>query len=307
MPKVSSLDKLFYSILDDLNIKYYREYNDQPDDPQCQIGPYNFDCVIPRKGKPSLLVEIQGDYWHSLHRSMINDRTKATYIAQNFSNQYELKYLWEHEFKCKDKIIELVKYWVGITKHELIDFQFKDVIIKECAAKDYRLLLAKYHYLPNAGRGGKAFGAYLNRQLIAVCVFSPPIRQNIRTGGIAFSDVKELSRLCIHPRYQKKNFASWFISHCLKRSNHQMTIAYCDTTFNHEGIIYEATNFKLDGIVKADYWYVDNRGWVMHKKTLYEHARKMKMKEREFAEKYNYQKVWGREKKRFIFLREHSL
>lgn len=47
--KVSSLALIFYSILSDLNIKYHREYDDKLDDPQCTIGYYTFDCVIPMK------------------------------------------------------------------------------------------------------------------------------------------------------------------------------------------------------------------------------------------------------------------
>ena len=54
-------------------------------------------------------------------------------------------------------------------------------------------------------------------------------------------------------------------------SKYKLIISYCDTTFNHDGAVYKAANFILDGEVKPDYWYVDEGGWVMHKKTLYSH------------------------------------
>lgn len=304
-PKVSSLQTILYSILDDLGVKYYREREDEPSDPQCIIGPYNFDCVIPREGKPSLLIECQGEYWHKLEDNIRNDKAKSSYIENNLSAQYELKILWEHEFSNKGKILENIKYWLGVSEIELIDFEFDGIIIKDCPASEYRLLLSKYHYLSKSERGGMAYGAYLGEELIAVCVFSPLVRQNIRTGKHKAIECRELSRLCIHPRYQKRNFASWLISRCIKSldSKYKLIISYCDTTFNHDGATYKACNFKEDGKVPADYWYVDENGWVMHKKALYSRAVKFSMKEKDYAEKNGYRKVFGKEKLRFIYER----
>lgn len=50
----------------------------------------------------------------------------------------------------------------------------------------------------------------------------------------------------------------------------------------------------------ADYWYLSIDGWVMHKKTLYDHAIKMGMKEADFASQHGYNKVFGKEKLRFV-------
>jgi len=191
----------------------------------------------------------------------------------------------------------------GDTEIELINFSFKNIMIKKCLAEDYKLLLSKYHYLPNAGRGGRVYGAYLNSKLIACCVFSPLVRQNIKINNYNQREVRELSRLCIHPSYQKKNFASWFVSKCLKKldKKYKCIISYADITFNHQGTIYKALGWKQDKIVRPDYWYRSNDGWVMHKKTLYNHAKKMKMTEKEFAEEKGYIKIYGKEKLRFIW------
>jgi GNAT superfamily N-acetyltransferase len=299
-PKVSSIQTILYSILDDLNIAYFREWNDRPDDLECRFKYYNFDCVIPREGKTTLLIECQGDYWHSLPKGIKNDKSNATYMERYYP-EYEIKYLWEHEFSCKDKIVELIKYWTGQYKYELIQFDFKDLEIKKPKPEEYRLLLSKYHYLPNAGRGGIAYGAYLSEELISVVVFSPPIRQNIDIG----KKFLELSRFCVHPKYQKKNLGSWFISRAIKllkeeKPDIEAIVSYCDTTFNHDGALYKSLNFVQDKIIEPDYWYVSIDGYPIHKKTLYNRATRTKMKEIEFAEKYNYKKVWGMEKLRFI-------
>ena len=304
-PKVSSQQEILYSILTDLGVKYYREYNDRPDDIECSIGYYSADCVIPRgKNKPALVIECQGDYWHSLPKRISRDKSKATHIG-NLPDQYELKYFWEHEFLCQNKIVETLKYWLGITDIDTVDYDLKDLDIRLAPAKDYKLLLGKYHYLPNAGRGGIAYGAYLNDELVAVCVFSPMVRQNIDTLEYNPKESRELSRLCIHPKYRKKNLASYFVSRCLKLLDPQykLVISYCDTTFNHNGATYKACNFEEAGSVPPDYWYVDSAGYIMFKRTLYGHAIKMKLTEAEFAEKLGYNKVWGLEKLKFVYRR----
>ena len=299
---ISSLQNILYSILDDLNIKYYREYHDKPADKECVIGPWSFDCAIPLKDGKILLIECQGEYWHNKKEAKIRDLAKQSYIVNNMNDKYELKYIWEHEFKCKNKISESLKYWTGITKTELIDFNFENILIKIAKSDDYKLLLSKYHYLPNAGKGGIAYGAHIDEELIGVCIFSPLIRQNLPHD---YDSTKELSRLCIHPKYQKKNFASWLISKCIKAlpNNIKTIISYCDTTFNHDGTIYKASNFKLDTITDPDYWYVNKDGWVMHKKTLWNHAKKMSITENEYAELNKYNKIYGKEKMKFIYER----
>jgi len=296
--KVSSIQNMLYSILDDLEVKYYREYNDKIDDHEVKIGPYNFDCLVPRDNKPDLLIECQGEYWHSIREG--SDKAKASYISNNHSDKYELKYIWEHEFHNKNRVVELVKYWLGIAAIDSIEFDFDSVEIRKCPPKDYKLLLGKYHYLPTAGRGGIAFGAYLESGLIAVCIFSPMPRQNMPYNNKSH---RELSRLCIHPRYQKKNFASWFVSRCIKLlpTKYKTIISYCDTTFNHDGAVYKACNFKLDGEVKPDYWYASKSGWIMHKRTMYGHATKMKKNESDYAKEMGYKKIWGSKKLRFVF------
>jgi hypothetical protein len=301
-PRISSLQTILYSVLDDLNIKYFREYEDKSADKECTIGPYSFDCVIPRDDNKTLLIECQGDYWHSRKDRISRDKSKSSYIENNLSGQYELKYLWEHEFKCKDKIVELIKYWTGINKIEIKDFDFKDVAIKKSDADEYRLLLSKYHYLPNAGKGGIAYGSYIGDELIAVCVFSPLSRQNM---PYDYDKTLELSRLCIHPKYQKKNFASWFVSRSIKLLDEKYStiVSYCDTTFNHNGAVYKSLNFRLDGTVDPDYWYCSDDGWIMHKQTLYHHAVKNGLKEKEYADMNGYKKIHGKEKLRFIYYR----
>lgn len=299
LPRVSSLQKTLYELLDTLGIKYIGESSESEG---CVIGPWSFDCAIQLENGKCLLIECQGDWIHSLPHKIVSDKAKATYVAKYLSDTHILKYLWEHQFASHNQVIELIKNWCGISKIDQIDFDFNEIEIKRCKACDYRNFLSAYHYLNNAGRGGAAYGAYLNNKLIALCVFSPMPRQNITIKGYFGDAVRDLSRFCIHPNYHKQNFGSWFISKCLKQLNRcvKIIVSYADNTFNHHGGLYKACGFVLDGYTNPDFWYSSIDGWVMHKKTLYNKAMNLKMKESEYAERFGFRKVFGLRKSRFI-------
>ena len=287
----SSIETILCQILDDLNIKYLKQH---------RIGFYLFDCFLIDY---NILIECNGDYWHSLPNAVNNDKTKSSYIINNFP-EYKLHYIWEHEFKCKDKIIELIKYWTG-TKLDIIDFDFKDLIMKDVELKDARLFVDKYHYSGTIGNTKNRYGCYYDNELIVLCSFGHITRNESATRlNIKSNELLELTRFCIHNKYQKKNLASWFINKCVneikKLNRYKCLISFADTTFNHSGVIYKALGWINDGIVPPSYWYVDKDGYVMHKKTLWNHANSLKMTENDFASKHEYTKVTGKEKIRYI-------
>jgi GNAT superfamily N-acetyltransferase len=282
---------MLYTYLDELGVEYFKEGE------QTRIGFYVFDCLIVNDNK-KILIECQGDYWHSLPESERRDRGKFTYISRYFP-EYEIMYVWEHEFYCKDRVLDRLKLKLDIGI-ETKEFKFSDLIIREINSTETKTFLDLYHYL-GKDRGGKAIGAFFGDLLIAAAVFSPPLRQNTaQQFGLVDGEVRELSRLCIHPSYHKKNFASWFIKRATKQIDCKLIVAYADTTVGHIGTIYKASNFKLHHTVPADYWYVDKEGYVMHKRTLYGKAKSLKMTEKEFAEAKGYSKKFGGEKLCFV-------
>lgn len=284
-PKISSLQIKLYEYLDGLNVEYFEEGCNT------RIGYYVFDCLIPKQNniKRSILIECQGDYWHSLPKNIRNDKSKFSYINRYFP-EYEIVYLWEREFFTKDRIISKLKSKLNI-EQLVVNFEFSNVVVKECSYKEASEFLDAYHYI-GKGRGGICIGAYLNDILIGCIVYSKKLRQNQNFG----QDFRELSRFCIHPNYHKKNFGSWFISKSYKFLDVKFIVAFTDTTVGHCGTIYKSSNFKLSHEVDSDYWYVDADGFVMHKRTLYSQAIRMKMTEREYAEHYGYNKKYGGKK-----------
>ena len=293
-PRISTIQQMLYSYLDDLKISYYKEGTDTT------VGHYVFDCLVPgSNGRNNLLIECHGDYWHSLPKSISNDRSKFAYIDRYFKN-YEIMYVWEHEFYTEGRVLDRLKQKVGVSLNS-VEFDFSDVILRKPDAKEVKSFLDSYHYI-GKDRGGFTVGAYYNDILIACIVFSPPLRQNTAGQfGLADGDVRELSRLCIHPCYHKKNFASWFVSRSVKQVDTKLIIAYADRTVGHCGSVYKACNFELDHEVPADYWYTDSGGFVMHKRTLYGKAKQFGITEGEYVERFGYCKVWGGQKLCFTF------
>jgi len=306
-PKVSSLQTKLYGILDEMGIEYYREHNDKEDDVQCVIGYWHFDCVIPKHDAKNLIIECNGDYWHSLPEVVANDRRKSNYIYKYQNDAYDLKYLWEHDFANIDRVKQLIRYWVGLHKLDVIKFQFNMVNIRQINYVEAIKLLGAYHYIGTARKNSKNYGAFLGDELIAVGSFGPITRkQSADRLELKYDELIEYTRLCIHPSYQKKNFATWLTAKFIKKirndfQNAKAIIAFADLSHNHVGTIYKAGNWEFNGVVPPSYWYLDVDGFVWHKKTVYNKAVKSDMKESEFACQNELSKIYGKEKYRYIY------
>lgn len=114
--------------------------------------------------------------------------------------------------------------------------------------------LLKRHYAKRIPCITKAFGLYLEKELIGVCTFGVPASPSLCVGvcGERFKGfVLELNRLCIEDG-APKNAASFFVSKCLSymRGGGQIIVSYADTGMNHVGYVYQACNFLYTGITK---------------------------------------------------------
>lgn len=85
----SSIEKAIYKVLDNLNIKYETQY---------KIGNWFADIYIPSK---NLIIECNGDYWHSLPHRIKRDKKFQKYCDEN---NYKLIWLWESEIKENPKL-----------------------------------------------------------------------------------------------------------------------------------------------------------------------------------------------------------
>ena len=284
--RISSLNKKVFEILNTINIKYEAEY---------KIGPYSFDLFIPEH---KLLIEIQGEYWHSLPQNLVRDKQKATYVESYFPD-LKLSYVLEIEFSNMEALRSKI-YNLLHLKGDQIQFEFNQVIIRSIDHESAYQFLSQWHYLHGLNASSICFGGFLNNKLISVCCFSIP-RNSERD-----KKVIELSRFCIHPNHHQRNFASYFMVRCIKLlpNNYSEIIAFADTTHDHFGSIYKATNFRLVSEVKPDYWYMNNDGWIYHKRTIYERAVKMGYTESEYVLEHNLIKCLGKKKLKYSLERK---
>jgi hypothetical protein len=112
--------------------------------------------------------------------------------------------------------------------------------------------------LPRHYSGRKAsitfsFGYFENNELKAVCTFGKPASNSLCVGvcGKEFSEkVFELNRLCVDGQIQIQ--LSKFVSWCLNELKEKdlILVSYADSQMNHNGYIYQATNWIYTGMTK---------------------------------------------------------
>jgi len=155
-----------------------------------------------------------------------------------------------------------------------------DFYIDRVSKDEVKNLLYTYHYLKDESKDFKSgynYGLFKSDSSdvlhvggsFAACIFTKIPVPEIAVSAFGLErhqqdGLYELSRLCIHPEIQKKeyNITSWFVSRCIKRFKKDATVrailSYADSN-HHTGIIYRACNFKYYGLTapKKDFYYAD--------------------------------------------------
>jgi very-short-patch-repair endonuclease len=67
----------------------------------CSIGWYTVDILL-----DNIVIEVQGDYWHSLSNVVSQDKRKKTYLT---NKGYHVIYIWEHEWNGSNNQDILIK------------------------------------------------------------------------------------------------------------------------------------------------------------------------------------------------------
>lgn len=96
-PQPSKLQRKLIPIFDKHNISWMEEY---------RIRFYHFDYYL---NDHAILIEVQGNYWHSKPEAEVRDRRKRTYVENN--TDLTLVEIWEDEFKDRPKLEKkILKY-----------------------------------------------------------------------------------------------------------------------------------------------------------------------------------------------------
>lgn len=262
---------------------------------------YEFDFHIP---SCNLLIECHGDYFHKFKENGYSgtpkDKAKSTYIEKYTS--YKLIWIWEHELHM-GRIRKILDFHIHGVLEPKINVNLKDVEFTKITNDIAYKFLSQYHYLGNLGTAANCFGAYADNNLIAVCVFGGPTRQtslakmnNALHLQVQANFFKELRRFCIRPNVEAKNLASYCLKRFIKTYQHEtpveLIVSFADSTVEDRGTIYRASNWINIGSTDKSYHYLDpSTNKDLHKKTVWDHASKIHMKESDFATKCGLVKI----------------
>ena len=144
--------------------------------------------------------------------------------------------------------------------------------VRKIAGGVGRDFIKEHHYSRGCHNGPMCWGLFDNDELIGVCAFATPNSENVRASifGPEYKDhVTELHRLVVLDK-TPTNTESWFIARALKgllkyRPQIWAVITFADSTQEHLGIIYQATNAIYTGTTgRNSRFYRDSEGRLRH-------------------------------------------
>lgn len=107
------------------------------------------------------------------------------------------------------------------------------------------------HYLHRKAPCSYAFGMFDNvGTLVGVVVYGVPASSTLLKGICGPEEqhnVYELTRLWVDDSVPK-NGESWLIGSTIKQLDREIIVSFADTSQNHQGIVYQATNFLYTGL-----------------------------------------------------------
>lgn len=130
----------------------------------------------------------------------------------------------------------------------------------------YDWLLNK-HYAKRIPSISYAFGLYTNKVLIGVCTFGMPPSSTLAEsicGNNFKKNVIELNRLVLAIE-NENNVLSYFVSKCINLlPDNKIIVSFADANMNHNGYIYQATNFIYTGLTSNTSKLIDKNGEEFH-------------------------------------------
>ena len=113
------------------------------------------------------------------------------------------------------------------------------------------------HYAKRIPSISYAFGLF-DTDLVGICTLGSPPSRALCIGVCGEENahkVLELNRLCVNDNLER-NVLSYFVGSCLKLLKKELIIvSYADTSMNHNGYIYQATNWIYTGLsYKMNEW-----------------------------------------------------
>tara|TARA_R100000458_G_C8258361_1_gene234146 strand:- start:519 stop:1151 length:633 start_codon:yes stop_codon:yes gene_type:complete len=128
--------------------------------------------------------------------------------------------------------------------------KIKNYNVLQIKSEETHTWLLHKHYAKRLPNIMYAFGLYYYDNLVGVITYGKPASNSLCIGVCGKKNAQyviELNRLCL--LNNKKNEASFLISKSLKLlKKPKIIVSYADDGMNHNGYVYQATNFLYTGL-----------------------------------------------------------
>lgn len=264
------------------------------------VGPYAFDFYL---HEHKLLIEVDREYFHSRPESIANDLAKESYLKSQCPG-INLVRITELDTLKKGFVEKRLKQLLSISPSQPHKVDLTQCVVVNCDINRAIEFMARYHYLPRFRKSTKHIHAvWYNEIIIAIVIYATPsygtIAQKYGTKSIL-----ELARFVIGDNYHVPNLASWTLSRSIRllASSVDMLVSYADPHFGFNGSIYRAANWAYGGTTKPSYYYLDAANTILHKKTVWDHAKKMGVTEMAYAEANQLRRIESEPKEIFTYV-----
>ena len=163
-------------------------------------------------------------------------------------------------------------------------------IVKPIKSTQCREWLLYKHYAKRMCSISYSFGLFGNKELLGIMTIGKPASNSLCIGVCGKENSKyvfELNRLCVNDNLPK-NTLSFFVGQCLKVLPKMILVSYADTSMNHNGYIYQATNWIYTGLSAKRTEKYDIENPHKHSKTVTESKKNIKLGTRNRPQKHRY-------------------
>lgn len=246
---------------------------------------YEIDEYLPDL---KVFLELQGIYWHGFGnldervlKNVYRDIKKWRNLTRVFP-YHRIVYILESDFE--DGLAEKIVQGLANKDRRTPVWSSEGYSFQLAGVHEVSEFVKQHHYLGNVPSSKYIFVAKHQNQIVAVAVFSSPSRheQRIKYGD----EMIELSRYCSSEH--GTNLNSWFLSRCIRSIKERPIVSYADITrypgkLSHDGTMYKAANFKLVGVTDTNYRYLTPDHQLIHKKAVWNRAKKNGVSEKSQA------------------------
>lgn len=148
--------------------------------------------------------------------------------------------------------------------------------IKEIDNSTANDIVKRCHYAHRKCSAVRSFGLFSKHpnRIVGVVIYGKSASANVDISICGESErhnVYELTRLYVDDGLPR-NLESFLVGNTLKLLDKEIIISYADVTYNHIGIIYQATNFIYTGLVGGGSFYyeeIDENGHRLHNRRMF--------------------------------------